>query len=108
MKKFKSLLKSFFSGVLEVFIALINIIIIIYKLPILLISYLKLLIKGDYKNSEFKFKLDMIKFIFKHLDSEIIISTSRKVRARSFKLNTSTYIDEEIKFEKEETLGKSA
>lgn len=108
MKNFKSLLKSFFSGVLEVFITLINIIIIIYVLPILLISYLKLLIKGDYENSEFKFKLDMIKFIFKHLDSEIIIFTSRRVRARSFKLNTGTYIDEEIKFEKEETLGKSA
>lgn len=42
----------------------------------------------------------MIKFIFKHLDSEIIIFTSRRVRARSFKLNTGTYIDEEIKFEK--------
>lgn len=107
MNKFKSLLKSFFSGILEVFIALINIIIIIYSLPILLISYLKLLIKGDYKNSEFKFKLDMIKFIFKHLDSEIIIFTSRKVRARSYNINTGTYIDEEIKFKKEETLGES-
>lgn len=107
MNKFKSLLKSFFSGILEVFIALINIIIIIYSLPVLLISYLKLLIKGDYKNSEFKFKLDMIKFIFKHLDSEIIVFTSRRVRAKSFKLDTGTYIDEEIKFEKEETLGES-
>lgn len=107
MNKFKSLLKSFFSGILEIFITLINVIIIIYSLPILLISYLKLLIKGDYKNSEFKFKIDMIKFIFKHLDSEIIISTSRKVRARSFKLDTSIHIDEEIKFEKEETLGES-
>ena len=107
MKKFKSLLKSFFSGVLEVFITLINVIIIIYKLPILLISYLKLLIKGDYENSEFKFKLDMIKFIFEHLDSEIIIFVSRKVRARSYNINTGTYIDEEIKFEKEETLGES-
>lgn len=107
MNKFKSLLKSFFSGILEIFITLINIIIIIYSLPILLISYLKLLIKGDYKNSEFKFKLDMIKFIFKHLDSEIIIFTSRKVRARSYNINTGTYIDEEIKFKKEETLGES-
>lgn len=107
MNKFKSLLKSFFSGILEVFIALINIIIIIYSLPILLISYLKLLIKGDYKNSEFKFKLDMIKFIFKHLDSEIIIFTSRRVKARSFKIDIDTYIDEEIKFEKEETLGEN-
>lgn len=107
MNKFKSLLKSFFSGVLEVFTTLINVIIIIYSLPILLISYLKLLIKGDYKNSEFKFKLDMIKFIFKHLDSEIIIFTSRKVRARSYNINTGTYIDEEIKFKKEETLGES-
>lgn len=107
MNKFKSLLKSFFSGILEIFITLINVIIIIYSLPILLISYLKLLIKGDYKNSEFKFKLDMIKFIFKHLDSEIIIFTSRKVRARSYNINTGTYIDEEIKFKKEETLGES-
>lgn len=107
MNKFKSLLKSFFSGVLEIFTTLINVIIIIYSLPILLISYLKLLIKGDYKNSEFKFKLDMIKFIFKHLDSEIIIFTSRKVRARSYNINTGTYIDEEIKFKKEETLGES-
>lgn len=107
MNKFKSLLKAFFSGILEIFITLLNIIIITYNLPILLISYLKLLIKGEYYNSEFKFKLDMIKFIFKHLDSEIIIFTSRKVKARSYYINTGTYTDEEIKFEKEETLGKS-
>lgn len=107
MNKLKSLLKSFFSGVLEIFTALINIIIIIYSLPILLISYLKLLIKGDYKNSEFKFKLDMIKFIFKHLDSEIIISTSRKVRARTYLSKSNNYFEEFIEYEKEEILGES-
>lgn len=54
-----------------------------------------------------KFKLDTIKFIFKHLDSKIIIFFSKKVRTRSYKSNTGTYIDEEIKFKKEETLGES-
>lgn len=107
MNKFKSLLKSFFSGILEVFIALINIIIIIYSLPVLLISYLKLLIKGDYKNSEFKFKLDTIKFIFKHLDSEIIIFTSKKVRAKTYLSKSNEYFEEFIEYEKEETLGES-
>lgn len=107
MNKLKSLLKSFFSGILEIFTALINIIIIIYSLPMLLISYLKLLIKGDYKNSEFKFKLDMIKFIFNHLDSEIIISTSRKVRARTYLSKPNNYFEEFIEYEKEEILGES-
>lgn len=107
MNKFKSLLKSFFSGILEIFTILINIIIIIYILPTLLIYYLKLLIKGDYKNSEFKFKLDTIKFIFKHLDSEIIIFTSRKVTARTYLDKPNEYFEEFIEYEKEETLGES-
>ena len=107
MNKFKSLLKSFFSGILEIFIALLNIIIIIYSLPVLLIYYLKLLIKGDYKNSEFKFKLDTIKFIFKHLDSEIIISTSRKVTAKTYLSKPNNYFEEFIEYEKKEILGES-
>lgn len=107
MNKFKSLLKSFFLGILEVFTTLINIIIIIYILPALLIYYLKLLIKGDYKNSEFKFKLKTIKFIFKHLDSEIIVFTSRKVTARTYLNKPDEYFEEFIKYEKEETLGES-
>lgn len=107
MNKFKSLLKSFFSCILEIFTTLINIIIIICILPALLIYYLKLLIKGDYKNSEFKFKLDTIKFIFKHLDSEIIIFTSRKVTARSYLYRPNEYFEEFIEYEKEETLGES-
>lgn len=107
MNKFKSSLKSFFSGILEVFTTLINIIIIIYILPALLIYYLKLLIKSDYKNSEFKFKLKTIKFIFKHLDSEIIIFTSRKVTARTYLNKPDEYFEEFIEYEKEETLGEN-